>query len=455
MKHGPQSAADRCRKFSSLASSQSTVSSGSGSDVAAVTWHDEDSVKNNRGRANGAEFSMSAIESQFHRHGEKETEEEGEVSISEEGVTVTDGDAFGSAASTATGAAGPAGVEHVTGDVLDEHASVLTEMQPALLQDISPLSPFAGAAAAAVVRSPMEEEIFARQPSPCSTISMTTAAPAVDEDGFAENTPPSSTDVTAAAARALSLPSERAVMLADSSSTPLGRENERASPIVTGRELPTLHDIKGSAEEQNKLRGNTCSSDSGAGTNQAPKDTDTDDKDRLKAAASASPAAADNAGKSNGKKKKRAPLVWEPPYSSRKFVLCVRELSNRGDGRDAVKLLRTAMKSPEVKVTMVMYEAGVMSAARQGLVEEAMKIMSWIRESKLKPSSMCLVWAIRACGKASEVNVPLALALLRQMDPPDAWGYSATLSACANGGQWETGLSLLEEMPSAGLRANV
>lgn len=147
--------------------------------------------------------------------------------------------------------------------------------------------------------------------------------------------------------------------------------------------------------------------------------------------------------------------VWEPPYSSRKFLLCVKELTARGDGQAAVKLLKSAIEDPALKVTMTMYEAGLMSAAQHGLLPEAMSILGWIRECGLQPSSMCMVWAIRACAKAEPANVPVALALLKHMDPPDAWGYSAALSACANGHKWQKSLELLEEMSAVGLRANV
>lgn len=148
-------------------------------------------------------------------------------------------------------------------------------------------------------------------------------------------------------------------------------------------------------------------------------------------------------------------VVWEPPYSSKKFELCAKHLTNEGDARGAVRFLRNAIDNPAAKVTMLMYEAGIKSAARGGLLDEAMNVLGWIRKAGLRPSSTCLVWAIRACGRAPVVNVPLALALLKEMDPPDIWGYSAALSTCARGGQWETNLSLLEAMPSAGLRANV
>lgn len=60
----------------------------------------------------------------------------------------------------------------------------------------------------------------------------------------------------------------------------------------------------------------------------------------------------------------------------------------------------------------------------------------------MNPTVICYTAAIRACGEAGQGEE--ALSLLREMPSagvtPNLFSYSATISACAKSGQWEQGL---------------
>lgn len=152
--------------------------------------------------------------------------------------------------------------------------------------------------------------------------------------------------------------------------------------------------------------------------------------------------------------KRKAGRLWSPPYSEKKFIRCVNACTNRGRRKGVIHLLRDAIENPELEFTMAMYESVLESLAKLGLPRQAVGVLGWMRETGMEPSSRCIVWAIRVCGKTSPPDAALALALLKEMDPPDVWGYAAVLSVLASGRQWKRSLALLEEMTSTGLRPN-
>lgn len=147
--------------------------------------------------------------------------------------------------------------------------------------------------------------------------------------------------------------------------------------------------------------------------------------------------------------------LWAPPYTQRKFVQCVNACTNRGRRRGIIHLLRDAMANPELEFTMHMYETVLRSLSTMGLLRQVIGVLGWMREAGLVPTSQCIVWAIRGCGKTTPANCTLALSLLKEMDPPDTWGYAAALSVLAKGRQWKKSFSLLDEMSSVGLQPNV
>lgn len=146
---------------------------------------------------------------------------------------------------------------------------------------------------------------------------------------------------------------------------------------------------------------------------------------------------------------------WAPPYTTKKFGLCVDAFAGGEEAEAVVRLLESAIADPGVKVTMTMYQRVLQWLARMGRPDEAVSVLGMIRDARRDPDPLCFSWAIRACGAARPADPVRAVELLRQMDPPHAWGYAAAISACANGQQWEEGLSLLEKMPSVGLLPNV
>eukprot|EP00913_Durusdinium_trenchii_P025930 g24331.t1 len=108
--------------------------------------------------------------------------------------------------------------------------------------------------------------------------------------------------------------------------------------------------------------------------------------------------------------------------------------------------------------TLQDYAVSISSCARSKLWKQALRLLELMPKAKLRPNVIIYSAGISACEKGG--NWELALNLLSTAMPrakvqPNAFSYNAAISACEKGGQLQHALALFEAMPIATVQPDV
>ncbi|CAN0465514.1 unnamed protein product, partial [Ectocarpus sp. 12 AP-2014] len=140
------------------------------------------------------------------------------------------------------------------------------------------------------------------------------------------------------------------------------------------------------------------------------------------------------------------------------LVLRLKDMGRRFEWRGAVKVFRRARARGMVMDNSV-YSCIISVVAKSGRWSEAEELLQEAKEdpADLDPNKYCYTAAVSACARGR--NWELALSLLDEMREaglsPDHFTYGSAVSAMARTGQWRRALGLLRRMAGEGLRPNV